>query len=300
VTEEQAGYSGRAGLGPWTQLADQGRRLQILAEMGEHERVLAETGVLRAQMGRLPARPAVGDPTNPWNVREVILDTGHSSALALGRWQQCLDLTAEITASKRDRGAGIHDLTRTRFCDAFPLIRLGRLAEAGRLLRDCQQVFEDHRDTPMLAMVLSTRASLENASGRTGVAADLARTAIRLCYARPEPRDIAIGHHNLAYYLYEAGGDRAGQRAHRLAAALIRALTGMTHDLASTQRELTDEIREDTGADLPATLGDVIQVAERTDGVRLGELIADLQPDPQAAQQALAEILRAAADASAG
>jgi hypothetical protein len=41
-------------------------------------------------------------------------------------------------------------------------------------------------------------------------------------------------------------------------------------------------------------------VAERTDGVRLGELIAALQPDRQAAEQALAEILRAAVSLPAG
>jgi tetratricopeptide (TPR) repeat protein len=300
VTEQMAGYSGQAGLGPWTQLADQGQRLQILAEMGEHEQVLAEAGMLRDQMGRLPARPAASETVQPWNVREFILNTGHSSALALGRWQQCLDLNAEITASQRDRGAGPHELTRTRFNDASPLIRLGRLAEACRLLRQCQQVFEDQRDTPMLATVLSTRAVLENESGRAGAAADLERTAIRYRYARPEPRDIAISHHNLASYLRKTGGDRAGQRAHRLAAALIRTLTGETHYLADTQRELTAEVRADPGPDLPATLPEVIQVAERTDGVRLGDLIADLQPDTEAAAAALAEILRAAASPPAG
>jgi hypothetical protein len=268
--------------------------------MGEHERVLAQTGVLRGQMGQLPARPAASETALPWQVREVILNTGHTSALALGRWQQCLDLNAEITASRRERGAGLHDLTRTRFNDAGPLIRLGRLAEAGRLLRECQQVFQDHRDTPRLALVLSTRAVLEDESGRAGVAADLERTAIRLRYARPDPRDIAISHHNLATYLGETGGDRAGQRAHRLAAALIFQLTGMTHDLADTQGELTAEVRADAGPDLPAALGDVIEVAERTDGVRLGELITALQPDTQAAEQALAEILRAAASPQAG
>jgi hypothetical protein len=229
------------------------------------------------------------------------MDTGRNSALALGRWGQCLDLTGEINASQRDRGGGIYDLTQTRFGDAWPLIRLGRLAEAGRLLHDCQQVFEDHRDTPMLAMVLSTRASLEDASGRTGAAADLARTAIRYRYARPEPRAIAVSHYNLALYLRKTGGDWAGQRAHRLAAALLWRLTGMTHDLAGAQRELTTEIRADPGADLPAALADVIQAAERTDGVRLGDLIAALQPDRQAAaEQALAEILRAAASPRPG
>jgi hypothetical protein len=65
--------------------------------------------------------------------------------------------------------------------------------------------------------------------------------------------------------------------------------------LARTQRALTAELRDDDGADLPATLDDVIQVAERTDGVRLGDLLAALQPDSRAVAQALAEILRAAA-----
>jgi len=74
----------------------------------------------------------------------------------------------------------------------------------------------------------------------------------------------------------------------------------MTHDLASTQRALAADLRADAGADLPATLADVIQVAERTDGVRLGDLIAALQPDHQVAGQALAEILRAAARPPAG
>jgi tetratricopeptide (TPR) repeat protein len=304
VAGQVAGYSERAGRGPWSQLLDQGQRLQILAVMGEHERVLAEAGALRDQMGRLPARPGDTDQgTNPWNVREVILDTAHTSALALGRWQLCLDLNAEVAASERQRGAGRHELTRTRVNDAWPLIRLGRLAEAGRLLRECQQVFEDHRDTPRLATVLTTRADLEDESGRAGAAADLERAALRLSYARPDPRDIAISHHNLAIYLGETGGDRAGQRAHRLAAALIYRLTGMTHDLADTQRALAAELRDDDtgGGDmLPGTVAEVVAVAERTDGVRLGELIATLQPDRLAVEAALAEILRAAADPSGG
>jgi hypothetical protein len=74
----------------------------------------------------------------------------------------------------------------------------------------------------------------------------------------------------------------------------------MTHYLADAQRALAAEVRADPGADLPATLADVIQVTERTDGVRFGELIAALQPDPQAAAAALAEILRAAASHPAG
>jgi tetratricopeptide (TPR) repeat protein len=301
LVTQMVGYTQQAGFGAWTQLADQGRRLEILGLIGEHEQVLAETATLRARMrelsAKLPSRRADSDPVNPWNVREAILDIGHTSALALGQWQQCLDLNAEITASKQRRSAGIHEITRTWVNDAWPLIRLGRLDEAGQLLRGCQQVFEDHADTPRLARVLGTRAALEDALGHLEAAAELARTALRLCYARLDPRDIATCHHNLGFYLRAAGTDPVGQRAHRLAAALIYQLTGMTYDLAGTERALAAELREDSGtAKLPTILAEVIQVAEQTDGVRLGELITALQPDQEVAEEALAQILRDAAD----
>jgi tetratricopeptide (TPR) repeat protein len=300
---QKAAYTRRAGLGPWTQLLDEGQRLQVLGWMGEHERVLAETAGLRTRMGELPGRPAGDESASPWNAREGILGTGRDSALALGRWQQCLDLNAEILASQRQRGAGVHELTRTRFNDAGPLIRLGRLAEAGELLRACQQVFEDHRDTTMLALVLSSRADLEDALGHRDAAVDFEQTAIRLRYARAGPRDISISHHNLANYLRMAGDDPAAQRAHRLAAALIRQLAGMAHDLAGTLRELAAEFRAAPAAgagsgagQLPATLAEVIRVTDQTDGVHLGDLIAALEPDPEAAEDALGQILRAAAE----
>jgi tetratricopeptide (TPR) repeat protein len=291
---EKADYTRRAGLGPWTQLLDQAQRLQILSYMGEHDQVLTQTGQLREQMARLPARPAADDPAIPWNVREGILYTGYHSAGATGRWQQCLDLNADIAASRRERGAGAHERTRTRFNDAGPLIRLGRLAEAGRLLRDCQRVFEEYRDIPMLAMVLSTRAELEAALGHRDAAADLERTALRLRYAHPDPRDIAVSHHNLAICL--GAGDRAGRRAHRLAAALLWQLTGMTHNLARAVHELAAELRDDPAdAALPDTVADVIEVAKRTEGVHLGDLLDALEPDRQVVEEALAEILRDAA-----
>jgi hypothetical protein len=47
---------------------------------------------------------------------------------------------------------------------------------------------------------------------------------------------------------------------------------------------------------LPATVAQVVATAELTEGVRLRVLLAALQPDPQAVEDALAEILRAAAE----
>lgn len=296
VAEQKPEYTRRAGLGPWAQLLDQARRLQVMGLMGEHSRVLIETDKLRAAMAALPARLGPGETVDPWNVREVILDTAHTSALATADWARCLELNAEIIASKRERGAGAHEVAGSRFNEAWPLLELGRLGEAGRLLAECQRVFEDYADAIMLAQVLSVRASLEAQLGRAPAAADLGRAGLRLFYARPEPRGIAAGHHNLAIYLGLLGSDRAEQRAHGLAAALIYRLAGMAYDLAVTVRGLAAELRADSGnTDLPSTVAEVVEVAELTEGVRLGDLLAALQPDPGIVAGALAEILDSAA-----
>jgi tetratricopeptide (TPR) repeat protein len=262
--------------------------------MGDHQHVLAEIGMLRETMGELPHRRGSNETVNPWNVREAILDIGRSSASALGRWQQSLELSGEILASKRQRGASQHEIARTRFNDSGTLIRLGRLAEAERLLRSCQQVFEDHRDAAGLAMVLSTRAYLESELGHWETAVDFARTALRLGYTHPDPRDIAASHHNLASHLARVTNDPASQRAHRLAAALIYQLTGMSRSLTATIQVLARELGDADDQELPARFNDITALAEQTDGVRLRELIEALEPDGRTVETALVQILRTA------
>jgi tetratricopeptide (TPR) repeat protein len=296
VAGQSEAYTRRAGLGPWNQLASQGRRLQVLGLQGDHARVLAEVAEARARMAALSDLPAANMTVHPWNVRENILLTGVFSAVAVRDWQQCLDLNAEIAASEQRRGAGLHQVTGTRFNAVGPLIRLGRLAEATQLLAECQRVAEELGDITLLATVLSTRADLEDELGHRQAAGDLGYAALRLSYSQPEPRDIAISHHNVANYIRWLGGEQVPQRAHRLAAALIFQLAGMTHDLAGTIRALAAELRHDRASpSLPSAVTAVIETAEQTEGVRLGELLAALQPDPRAVEAALVEIFRMAA-----
>jgi tetratricopeptide (TPR) repeat protein len=296
LAEQKPELTRRAGLGPWTQLADEARRLQVLGMMGEHARVVAEVDRLRAVMAALPVRGA-DDAIDPWNVREVILGTGRSSALATGEWARSLELNAEAVASMHGRGAGEHEVTRIRFNDASVLGRLGRLGEAAQLLAECQRVFEDHADTASLAKVLMARADLEANLGHWPAAADLERAALRLSYTRPELQSIATSHHNLANYLGRLGSDRASQRAHRLAGALIFGVTRMSHYLALAQSALTGEMRAAGGMDpsLPSTVARVIGLAEQTEGVHLSAVLTALQPDPALIEEALTEILRTAA-----
>jgi tetratricopeptide (TPR) repeat protein len=296
VLGEASDYTGRAGLGPWTRLANHGCRLQLLALLGDHEKVLSEAEELLTDMAALPDWPDASETVHPWNVREMILTVGHLSATRTGKWTRCLELSAEIVLSNRQRGAGIHEATGFRFNDAGPLIRLGRLEEARRLLAECQQVFEDYADARMLARVLSARAVLESETGQQRTATELELTALRWRYARPEPFDIAAGHGNMATYLRRLGEGLDGQRAHRLASVLIFGLVGMAEYFGDAVQALVMELREDegTGMSLPSTIEQVVAVAEQAEGVRLAAVLTALHPDLAAIEAALAEILSAA------
>jgi tetratricopeptide (TPR) repeat protein len=295
VGEQRAEYTRRAGLGLWTQMSDQAQRLHVLAELGDHAEVLEEVDRLRTAMKALPDRRGPDDTVEPWSVRELILGAGYASALATEQWERCLEMCAEVVASVRQRDAGTHEIARFRFNAARPLMELGQLDEAARLLSECQRVYEEHGDISHLPQVLSVRGDLESRLGHLTVAADLERAALRLYYARPEPGDIAISHHNLANLLLELGGDWAQQRAHRLGAALVFGLIGMRYYLDVVVRDLAADIY-DLGEDpsLPATVAQVAESAERAEGVRLGALLVALQPDHAAIEEALAEILRTA------
>jgi tetratricopeptide (TPR) repeat protein len=291
LTGQQADYTRRAGLGPWSQLADQGWRLQILAMMGRHQQVLDEIVGLVARMEELPSKAVANEIAIPWNVREAIFDIGRSSALALEEWQRALDYNQADLDVMRTRGASAYDLAVFAFNDYAPFIRLGRVDDADRVLIGCQQIFEDNNDLDQLGNVFAARADLEDERGNLAEALAFQQTAIRYHYLRRDPDDIASDHNNLAIYLAKAGTDPAAQRAHRLAAALIRQLTGMTHRLAQVCAVLARELREASQQQLPATVPEVIAVTEQTEGVKLSELVAALTPDPRVAVAALAQVL---------
>ncbi len=292
-------HTSQAGFGCWTQLSDQGRRLQILSMLGHHEQVLLDLPALQARIADLPDQPADNDRVNPWNVREGILDIGRSSAVALERWDDALDLNDEIASTQRRRGASPYETARTRFNDYVPLLHLGRLADVDQLLRDCQDVFDTVGDMTQLAVVYGARADLEDKRGRLQDAVDLQRTSLRLWYVLRDPREISTAHHTLANYLSRASGDPAERCAHRLTASLLNHLTGDTRELTRTLGVLADELRSDTSGPsasvLPTTLAEVTRLVDAGDGVHFGNLVVILCPDPATAEHALADLLTTAA-----
>ncbi|HEX2298518.1 MAG TPA: hypothetical protein VHH34_08385, partial [Pseudonocardiaceae bacterium] len=290
VAQQKIEHTGRAGFGCWTQLSDQGRRLQILSLLGHHEQVLGALPSLRDRMAELPGQRGDNERVNPCNVREGILDLGRTSALATARWSEALEFNDELVASKQRRGASPHETARTRFQDHVPLRRLGRLSELDRLLRHCQDVFETAGDNPHLAAVHAARADLADRRGQLRDAVDLQRAALRLRYLRPDPAEIATAHHDLATYLAHADAEPAEQRAHRLTASLLNYLTGDTPALTHGLGVLAAELRTDRGDPgeplLPSTLTRITRLVDAGDGIGFGKLVSALSPESGAAERA--------------
>lgn len=291
VAEQKVGYTAQAGLGPWTQLLDEVRGLQVLAAMGRNDEVLAAVESLRRGMDALPLESGAEEIANPWNAREVLLDTGRSAAVNSERWELALALGAEIVKFTRDRGAEALEVARTRFNDYGPLLRLGRHDDARALLVSCRAVFEDECHVGLLGKVYSALADLEDETGGRDAAVRFEEVALGYRYQAGVPADCSISHHNLANYLERQGVESATVLAHRLAAGTIHiqmqsgGLPGLVHNLAK--------------ADLPSApppFAEVTQRLEAIEGVRFRALFERLPRTAPDGDSAVAAVWQMVAD----
>lgn len=281
VAEAKAGYTRRAGLGPWTQLTDEGMRLQVLVAMGRYEEVLDAVEALRPRIAALPFQSDAEETVNPWNVRETLLDAGRSAAMRSEQWERALALNAETLRYTEERGAGALERARTRFNDYSPLLRLGRFEEARALLLACRAVYEAERAIPQLGKVYSALADLEDKVGDRAAAVRFEQTALGYKYQAGAPEGCAISHHNLANYLERQGADPALVLAHRLATALIFLQT-QSGQLPTTLRALANSALPPA----PPSFEEVVARVEEVEGVRFRALFARLPrrvPDGDAA-----------------
>lgn len=291
VVEEKAEYTRRAGLGPWSQLANEGYRLQALAAMGRYEEVLERVEALRPRLAALPLETGAEEAVVPWGVREGLLDAGREAALQSGRWTQALALNAEILRYEEERGAGPLERARARFNDYGPLLALGRYEEARRLLRECRAVFEAEGAVPELGAVYGALADLEDETGDRDAAVRFQRIALGYSYRAGLPEDCAIGHHNLANYLERQGADPALVLAHRLAAAVIRLQT-QSGLLPTTIRNLALSALPPA----PPSFAEVAARVEEIEGVRFRALFERLPRRYPDGDAAIAEVWKLAAE----
>ena len=297
VIEQAAEYTRQAGHGPWTQLLDEGQRLQIRNQLGEHGDVLAHVLELREQMRQMPDPPEANDwSVNTWNVREGILDVGREAALQLAEWQQALELSAEIIHITENRGAGDLEVARTRFNDYGPLLRLARFDDARGLLLRCRDVFEQENAAAELGIVFSGLADLEDKLGHNEAARSFEQTALRYKYAAVAPEGTSISHFNLANYLTRAGSDWRDVLAHRLASAMVSGVTGsagLTRRIAALAGDLR-RAGDQASAALPAGFAALCAPVQQVEGVRFRELILRLAPDEAALNHLLQDIIASA------
>jgi hypothetical protein len=293
MADQLPDFTRRAGLGPWTQLGDRAQRLKLLAAMGRNEEVLAEVPVLRTQMAALPKQSGQ-ESVNPWGVHEFVLDIAREVATNLGRWKEALGFNAEQIRSLQARGAPDLNVARTMFNDYGPLMELGDLAAAERLLLACRQVFEAEGDLGPLGKTLSALASVEATRGHLAEATRLQQIALRYTYAVTDPEAIAASHHSLASTLKRPGRDLAVVLAHRLAAALIRYRTGSGQLLATLYALAQDLAVTGDLPPLPRSFAELCDRVGQVEGVRLAQLAARLPPQQASNDQILAELIQTA------
>ncbi len=286
----------QAGLGSWTQLVDEGQRLQLLNELGRYDEVLAEVEALRPRMDALPPIGTQDEIVNPWNVREVLLDTGHTAALRLGRWEQALSLNAEVVSSNKARGALALEVAGTRYNDYAPLIRLHRYGEAHALLMECREVFESEGHLQGLGQLFTALADLDDKLGHRDRAIRHEQTALRYKYAVGEPGDCAISHFNLANSLMGGGGPPTESLAHLLASMVIFYQTASGYFSASLQalpRDLASFAPSEPP--LPADFAALCATVDQVEGVNFATLFNRL-PKTRAAtgDDALRQVLELA------
>jgi WD40 repeat protein len=290
VVEQLADCTQQAGCAP--QLSIEVLRLHIFNALGRHREVLSRITELRAQMQKLP------DP---------LLDVGRRAALRLGKWEQALNLNAELCQNLENQRASLLVQTRARFNDAGPLLRLRQYDKVRKLLEGCRAVFEQEKSIDDLGRVFLALSDLEDGLGHAAAAKRFGESALRFVYMCSSVEGVAICHHNFAISLAQTGADQSDVIAHRLAAAIIRVSTGLGGGFSLKHpSQLGDDIipiagdLQRSGAlaalILPADFAALCTKVEKVEGVRFREMMRTLVPDEDRLSAAVREIIARATE----
>jgi tetratricopeptide (TPR) repeat protein len=292
LVEKEKEYIRLAGMGPWTQLQAEMRRLRALNALGRYNEVLSAVKELWQQQRLLPERSDQKESAAPWNIREHILNEGHTAAIGLQEWELSLALNAEMMAIKKAIGAPRREVARVRFNDYSGLLRLGRYQEVRQLLLDCRVIFEEENDIELLGKVFTALSTVEETGGHHQQAVSFEQTALRYKYLFGDPEGCAISHFNLANRLMVSGPPQVAL-AHRLAAIIIAFQTGsgrLQSRLDTLAFHLSHNMPDPPP--LPASFDELCRTVEAVEGVRFRELFERLPKHAPTGEAALAEVLR--------
>ncbi|MCR3752775.1 CHAT domain-containing protein [Lentzea californiensis] len=266
LSEQVAGHTELAGLGPFSRAANEHDLLGVLSDMGRSREVL--DGVHRV-LASLPEES--GDRVenvDPRFLVENLLHTGTNAAARLREFDIAMNMGEQLIGLKRARGAADVEVADTVQNVAQTLLFLGRHQEAKERLLWCRAVFE--RSTDMVALGRNTAmlAQLEGLLARSSRAVDLHVDGLRLAYSSGNPVEIAKNHHNTG--IAHGHAEPVAWCAHYMAAALIYAQTG--DEQVSGLVEGIGDLFFVHGR-LFETFDDVCAIAGNTGGVELRALL---------------------------
>jgi hypothetical protein len=167
--------------------------------MGRASEVLARVQQLRTRAETPPANPGANELSEPWDVLELLFDTGAYAAFQLRRWQEALALSSARGDSMDARAAPAIEIARNRFNTYFPLLQLGRVDEAFNLLRGCQQHFQAAGEVRGIGRTFSALGEVEGRQGHGDEAIRLERIALRYTYTADDVPNIAVSYQNLGH-----------------------------------------------------------------------------------------------------
>ncbi len=186
--------------------------LRIDVMRGEAKAALPEIELRLDQVRRWWKRSKAGESVAEAPDRTVLgralaggLEVADSANRFFGEWQRCLDLLKESESVNRALGENQVSLAGTRFHRYVPLLMLGWLDEAQRVLEDCLAVFRSAGVVNYEASCLSALAALWAKRNEIGKAIALQRQALAVCNTLPDPSHRASSHGSLGNYLEKEG-----------------------------------------------------------------------------------------------
>ncbi|WP_229402916.1 tetratricopeptide repeat protein, partial [Micromonospora okii] len=297
VNEQSRDLAGEAPVGPWSQRAAEVQHLRLLHRLGRHDEALPRIVEL---LGELPDPASAADGAvhgadggadevvSGGEVREVLLDVGRSTAVALEEWRAALGFSDLHLALLDAREASPVEVARAQLSRSIALRAVGELDAADTVLLYCQEVFTDADDGPGLTGVLGSRGTVAWARGDREAAVELQLATLALAYRYPDRHTVATAHRHLADYL---PGPAAAQRlAHGLAAAVVHRLTDDEAELEATVSEIVARVPGDDLLDGVCVEWLVAEV-ERVDGVEFVALASEFGLDAEALGAILAELV---------
>lgn len=152
------------------------------------------------------------------------LDIAESANRRLENWEICLELLSEMETVAKANGESAYTLANYRFHRYIPLLKLGKLKEAQRVLEVCMQEFRQFDDLEDKARVLSALAEVSSERDDFTQAIALERQALTMYERLANPSDCAISHGNLSVYLYMIEQDKEAEK-HMLAELIYDVVT---------------------------------------------------------------------------